>query len=159
MIIGGIDVDDTLKKAETVLSSEKELSPAVRSLVELQVLLITLFDIKILRVVTEYQAEILEDGNGKQFVASFPEGVTKAVRYGRDLKAHTVYMSQYQLVPYKRIQEYFSDQIGIPVSEGSIYNFNQEAYGLLEPVEVKIKENLAGSDLVHADETGINIKC
>ena len=42
MIIGGIDVDDTLKKAETVLSSEKELSPAVRSLVELQVLLITL---------------------------------------------------------------------------------------------------------------------
>ena len=67
-------------------------------------------------------------------------------------------MSQYQLVPYKRIQEYFSDQIGIPVSEGSIYNFNQEAYGLSEPFEVKTKEVLAGSDVLHADETGINIK-
>jgi hypothetical protein len=35
------------------------------------------FDIDICRVVTEYQAQILEDANGKQFVASFPEGVKK----------------------------------------------------------------------------------
>ena len=66
-------------------------------------------------------------------------------------------MSQYQLIPYKRIQEYFSDQLGIPVSEGSIYNFNQEAYGSLEPFEVNANEKLAGSALLHADETGINI--
>lgn len=237
MKINGIDVDAALKKGETVLSKEKGLSPEIRYVVELLVLLITLlvsrlnldsrnsskppssdpnrkkvsrtkgdkkaggqkghvgvtlqkvnnpdktevikvkrrdlppgqykkvgyesrqvFDMKIARVVTEYQAEILEDSNGRRFVASFPEGVTKAVQYGGELKAHAVYMSQYQLIPYKRIQEYFGDQLGIPVSEGSIYNFNQEAYGLLEPVEVKIKENLAGSDLVHADETGINIK-
>ena len=115
------------------------------------------FDIEISRVVTEYRAEILEDSKGNQFVASFPEGVTKAVQYGGDLKAHSVYMSQYQLIPYKRIQGYFSDQLGIPVSEGSIYNFNQEAYGLLGPFEVKANEKLAGSDLLHADETGINV--
>ena len=115
------------------------------------------FDIEISRVVTEYQAEILEDSNGNHFVAPFPEGVTKAVQYGGDLKAHSVYMSQYQLIPYKRIQEYFSDQLGIPVSEGSIYNFNQEAYGSLEPFEVNANEKLAGSALLHADETGINI--
>ena len=115
------------------------------------------FDIEISRMVTEYQAEILEDSNGNQFVAPFPEGVTKAVQYGGDLKAHSVYMSQYQLIPYKRIQEYFSDQLGIPVSEGSIYNFNQEAYGSLEPFEVNANEKLAGSALLHADETGINI--
>jgi len=234
--INGIDVGVALKKVETVLSEDKGLSPAVRSMVELLVLLVTLlvsrlnqdsrnsskppssdpdrrkasrekgdkkaggqkgragvtlqkvddpdkikvikvnrgnlpagkyrnvgyesrqvFDIEISRVVTEYRAEILEDGKGNQFVASFPEGVTKAVQYGGDLKAHSVYMSQHQLIPYKRIQEYFSDQLGIPVSEGSIYNFNQEAYNLLESFEVESKKKLAGSDLLHADETGINI--
>jgi len=104
------------------------------------------FDIEISRVVTEYRAEILEDSKGNQFVASFPEGVTKAVQYGGDLKAHSVYMSQYQLIPYKRIQGYFSDQLGIPVSEGSIYNFNQEAYDLLETFEEKAKAALVTSE-------------
>lgn len=115
------------------------------------------FDIDISRIVTEYQAEILEDSKGNQFVAPFPQGVTKAVQYGASLKAHSVYMSQYQLVPYKRIQEYFRGQLGIPVSEGSIYNFNQEAYGLLETFEEKVKAELAGSALLHVDETGINM--
>jgi transposase len=57
------------------------------------------FDITISRVVTEYRAEIVEDAAGNRIVASFPEGVTKAVQYGHDLKAHAVYMSQYQLIP------------------------------------------------------------
>ncbi len=72
------------------------------------------FDIKIARVVTEYRAEIVVDAEGNRLVASFPEGVTRAVQYGPDLKAHAVYLSQYQLIPYKRIQEYFKEQMGIP---------------------------------------------
>jgi transposase len=115
------------------------------------------FDIDISRVVTEYQAEILEDANGKQFVASFPEGVKKSVQYGPGLKAHSVYMSQFQLIPYNRIQDYFADQLHIPVSEGSIFNFNIEAFRLLADFETLVKNKLAGSDLAHADETGINI--
>ncbi|MBM2835671.1 MAG: hypothetical protein HW406_2832, partial [Candidatus Brocadiaceae bacterium] len=66
-------------------------------------------------------------------------------------------MSQFQLIPYKRIQEYFRGQLGIPVSEGSIYNFNQEAYGLLATFEEKAKAELAVSALLHVDETGINM--
>ncbi len=236
MKINGIDVDATLKKVETVLSEEKGLPPAIRSMVELLVLLITLlakslnlnssnsskppssdpnrkkvrkakgdkkaggqkgrvgvtlqkvdepdkievikldrrklppgkykeagyesrqvFDIDISRIVTEYQAEILEDSKGNQFVAPFPKGVTKAVQYGTSLKAHSVYMSQFQLIPYKRIQGYFREQLGIPVSEGSLYNFNQESYGLLATFEEKVKTKLTGSDLLHVDETGINM--
>ena len=53
------------------------------------------FDIDISRVVTEYRAQILEDVNGKQFIASFPEGIIKSVQYGTGLKAHSVYMSQF----------------------------------------------------------------
>ena len=37
MKINGIDVDATLKKVETVLSEEKGLSPAIKSVVELLV--------------------------------------------------------------------------------------------------------------------------
>jgi transposase len=115
------------------------------------------FDIDISRVVTEYRAQILEDDKGNRFVAPFPEGVTKAVQYGTGLKAHSVYMSQFQLVPYNRIQDHFADQLHIPISEGSIFNFNKEAFQFLADFENRVKNELATSDLAHADETGINI--
>jgi transposase len=37
-------------------------------------------------------------------------------------------MSQYQLVPYKRIEEDFQDQVKIPISAGTVFNFNYDAY-------------------------------
>jgi len=116
------------------------------------------FDIEISRIVTEYQAQILEDGNGKRFTAHFPKGVTKAVQYGESIKTHSVYMSQFQLIPYDRVRDYFADQLGIPVSVGSIFNFNKEAFGLLEGFDNLVREKLNNSSLVHADETGINVK-
>ncbi len=116
------------------------------------------FDIDISRWVTEYQAEVLIDKlTAKRYVASFPDGVTKAVQYGNQLKAHAVYMSQYQLLPYNRVQEFFSDQMGIPISEGSIYNFNLEAYNKAKSFEDITKQNLKDAPLLHVDETGINI--
>ncbi len=115
------------------------------------------FDIDISKIVTEYRAQILEDENGKQFVASFPEAVTKAVQYGTGVKTQSVYMSQFQLIPYDRIRDYFADQLHLPVSAGSIFNFNQEAFELLAGFENRVKTELASSDVAHADETGINI--
>jgi transposase len=116
------------------------------------------FDIHIAREVTEYRAQILEDENGNRFVAGFPEGVDRLVQYGSNLKAHCVYMSQYQLLPYKRIQEYFTEQLQIPISQGSIFNFNNDAYRRLKGFDKIARENLAKPDHpLHADETGINI--
>lgn len=115
------------------------------------------FDINISRVVTEYRAQILEDDQGNRFVADFPEGVTKAVQYGTGLKAHSVYMSQFQLIPYNRIEDHFADQLNIAVSEGSIFNFNKEAFECLQAFEQRAKDELAACAVGHADETGINI--
>jgi len=115
------------------------------------------FDIDISRVVTEYQAQILEDEKGNRFVAPFPKGVTKATQYGVGLKAHSVYMSQFQLLPYNRIRDYFANQLQIPISEGSVFNFNQEAFALLSDFEARVKDELASAVVAHADETGINI--
>jgi transposase len=116
------------------------------------------FDINISRWVVEYQAEVLIDkASGKRYTAPFPETVSKAVQYGNKIKAHAVYMSQYQLLPYKRVEEFFTQQLGIPISEGSIYNFNAEAFKKAKPFEGIAKQQLTESPLLHVDETGINI--
>lgn len=114
-------------------------------------------DIDIVRVVTEYRAQILEDELQNRYVAEFPEGITRPVQYGASVKANAVYLSQYQLIPYARLEELFADQFQIPLSCGSIYNFNEDAYERLEPFELLAKEGLIRSSLIHVDETGINI--
>ena len=115
------------------------------------------FDIDISRVVTEYRAQVLEDQIGNRYVAPFPEGVTKAVQYGTGIKAHAVYLSQFQLIPYNRVADYFADQLHIPISEGTIFNFNQQAFEALDAFENIAKEQLRISAFAHADETGINM--
>lgn len=86
-----------------------------------------------------------------------PKGVTKAAQYGNSIKAHAVYMSQFQLLPYSRIQDYFSNQLQVSISEGSIFNFSKEAFGLLADFEIKAEDELAKAKVAHADETSINI--
>jgi len=236
MTIENINISTTLKKVEVLMAKDKDLSPAIKSLFEVLVLIITLlanrlnlnsknsskppsadpnrkkisnaktgakpggqkghigktlekvpdpdkisvikvdrsnlppgkykevghetrqvFDIDISRIVTEYQAQVLEDEKGKRFTALFPDGVTKAVQYGDSVKAHSVYMSQFQLIPYERIRDYFTDQLKLPLSAGSIFNFNKETFGLLEGFEKLVKDKLSSCALLHADETGINI--
>ena len=81
---------------------------------------------EIKRVVTEYQVQILISEDNKRFVAEFPEGITRPIQYGNQLKAHAVYLSQYQLLPYNRIEEYFADELNIPIRAGSIFNFKKK---------------------------------
>jgi len=114
-------------------------------------------DLDICKFVTEWQAQILEDSQGKRYVAPFPDGVTRPVQYGIGVKVNSVYMSQYQLIPYNRVEDHFREQLQIPVSNGSIGNFNKEAYDRLEGFDQWLSKQLASSSILHADETGINI--
>jgi transposase len=114
-------------------------------------------DLDVTTMVTEWRAEILVDEKGKRYVAPFPDGISRPVQYGIGVKVNAVYMSQYQMVPYNRIEEHFLDQMQMPVSAGSIVNFNKDAFARLELFELWIKKELAGSAVLHADETGINI--
>jgi len=114
-------------------------------------------DIETNIIITEYQAQILEDSKGQRFVAPFPAWVTRPIQYGPSVKGRSVYLSQYQLTPYKRVEDYFNDQLGLSVSEGSLYNFNKEAYDLLADFEAIAKDRLINSKQLNADETGINI--
>lgn len=114
-------------------------------------------EIEISRLVTEYRAEVVEDKFGRRFTADFPEGINRSVQYGDSVKAHAVYLSQYQLIPYKRVEEHFSDWLNIPLSAGSIYNFNLSVYNRLEPFEQILKKQLLQETFLNVDETGINI--
>ena len=117
-------------------------------------------DIDISKIITEYRAQILENEHGERFTADFPDGVNSHIQYGSNIKAHAVYLSQYQLLPYNRIEEYFSDQLDIPISAGSLFNFNKQAFDLVKSsgAEEIIKNALRSSmSALHVDETGINI--
>jgi len=114
-------------------------------------------DIEIKKIVTEYRAQILKDSKGKKYVAPFPQGITSDIQYGNGVKAHCVYMSQFQLLPYNRIGDYFAEQMNISISAGSIFNFNKEAYDRLNNFDEIAKKKLIQSPVVNADETGINI--
>ena len=103
------------------------------------------FDVKISLHVTECQSEILEDQDGNQWVAAFPEGVNNPTQSGNSIKAHCVYMSQYQLIPQRRVSDYCRDQLGLPLSKGSIQNFNQVAYEKLKDFEIWAYQTLLHS--------------
>ena len=114
-------------------------------------------DLETRRIVTEYRAAIMRNPNGKTVTAPFPEGVSRPIQYGASVKAHAVYMSVFQLLPYERLQAYLSDQLGISLSPGTLCNFNQEAASALCGFKVLAQGALKRSPCLNADETGINI--
>lgn len=113
-------------------------------------------ELEIHRWVVEYQAQVLEDEEGYQYVADFPQGVTRPVQYGDSVKAQAVYLSQFQLIPYERVRDQLQEQMELPLSVGTLYNFNRLAYERLEDFEHWVRAKLTQEACAHADETGIN---
>lgn len=139
------------------LPVDPDTLPKDRPFHEVGVEIRQVIDIEVNRVVTEYRAQILTDERGNRVVAEFPFGVTRPVQYGNNIKANAVYMSHYQMIPYERITDNFRDQLGLSISAGTLFNFNQQAYHLLGVFEDWAKKKLIASDLMHVDETGINV--
>ena len=116
------------------------------------------FEVILKRKVKEYKAEVKEcDICGTVTIGEFPDGVTKAVQYGNSVKGLSVYMSQYQLIPYERVEGFFNDFFKIPLSKGTIYNFNERTFDMLSGFEEEAKKVLLKSLLNHVDETKLNI--
>lgn len=108
--------------------------------------------------VTEHQAEINEcDGCGHINIADFPEGVTKQTQYGPRAKSLMAYLSQDQLLPYKRIKSLFKTLYDQTISAGTVYNAVNEAANNLKKVDEKIIDLLTKSYILNCDETGMNV--
>jgi transposase len=117
-----------------------------------------IFDFEIVKHVTEYRAEILVNETGDKVIAEFPNGLVQKAQYGNGVKAHSVYMSVHQLIPCERVSGHFASQIGLPLSSGTVHNFKEEAYKLLEPYETWVKEQIRNSKIIHCDETGVSVE-
>jgi transposase len=116
-------------------------------------------DFEIKKVVTEYRAQVLEGvTSGARYTAAFPPDVNAPTQYGNSLRAHAVGLTCRQSVPYERVAEQFEKEYGIPVSTGSMVNWEKLVAKRLSAAFVPwAKANLLSSSFCHFDETGINI--
>jgi transposase len=117
------------------------------------------FDLPAIRVsVTEHQAEVKVcpccQGRSR---GRFPESVTQPVQYGPRVQGLIGYYSQYQMLPYARLQELFAQVYGIELSQGTIDNVLGRCHTGLEGFEQAVKEMLVNSDVAHFDETGMRV--
>lgn len=109
--------------------------------------------------VIEHRAEVKKCPKcRRKNTGKFPDGITNTIQYGEKVKAVSVYLTHYQLIPYKRGSELISDMFGISLSQGTMVNFNNCCHEKLKPVEDNIKNSIINSQgAVHFDETGISI--
>lgn len=90
--------------------------------------------------------------------APFPSEARDSVQYGPHLKALSVYLMSYQLLPYERTAQLLTDLFGAAPSEGALYQAQQGAAQELEPVEDAIRDSLRKAEVAHFDETGVYIE-
>jgi transposase len=109
--------------------------------------------------VTQHQAEV-KCCPGCQTLnrGAFPVGVNSVVQYGASLRSLMVYLLDYQLLPSARVAELFADVFGCDLSEATLYTSRERCFEELEPIEDWIFEQVAGSEVIHCDETGMRVK-
>jgi transposase len=108
--------------------------------------------------VTAHRAERKRCQCGHLTTAAFPPEASASVQYGPRIKAVAVYLNQYQLIPYARVEEMLGALYGTRLCEGSLLNFNQQVYDGLEDTENHIKAALLQQDVLNADESGIRVE-
>jgi len=86
-----------------------------------------------------------------------PDGVNAPVQYGNNVKAYVVLLNVHFKLPFKKIQLLFNDLFGYSINESTVYSASQQCYKKLEGSEQIIKTRIAGSDVAHADETGLRV--
>lgn len=86
-----------------------------------------------------------------------PEIGGNKIQYGDGVKSLAVYLNQYQLIPYHRMKEFFSDLFSSDISVGSLVNFVKQGGLKLESFKEQVHEKLSISNVLHSDETGVRV--
>jgi transposase len=109
--------------------------------------------------VTEHRAEIKDCPScGKESHASFPSEASKAVQYGREIKAQMSYLNMEQHIPLERSCDLLEEFYGHRPSEGTIVTACAEAAQKVAKSNEAVKEHLVEHEKVaHFDETGMMI--
>jgi len=94
---------------------------------------------------------------GQKNKASFPENLIQKAQYGDRIKALTIYLQNYQMLPFARCSELIQDLFGHKLSKGSLANFQEKCHHSLTDYQQQIKSILLAAKVVHGDETGIKV--
>jgi len=90
-------------------------------------------------------------------VAEVPEGLNGPISYGSNLQSFGLYAINAQFIPYDRTARFISDWLNIPISPGTLFNFQERSAKLLAQISEEIREKLIASKVVHFDETGLRV--
>ena len=95
---------------------------------------------------------------GSETTATFPAEATASACYGPALRAYVCYLVTRQRIPIARVAELLRDSYGAAVSTGTIVAMVEDGAVMLEAFLARIKDFLIGSEVVHADETGLRVE-
>lgn len=117
------------------------------------------FDLPALRVeVTEHRSVCKDCPQcGHLSWGEYPVDVIKTVQYGERVQALSVYLSDYQLLPYARQSELFTDVFDQRISAGTLQRIRQRCAQRLTPVVAAIRQALIAAPVVHFDESGLRV--
>lgn len=88
----------------------------------------------------------------------FPKGVDAAVQYGDGVTSFCTYFNSPHYVPLDRTTQIFKDLFQQNLSESFVLKAIHTVSECVKPAEEAVKEQLANSDAMHADESGLRVK-
>lgn len=106
---------------------------------------------------TDHVAERRRCSCGHETLGSFPPEARAPVSWGPEVRALAIYLMDRQHLPAERTAELLGELLGAPVSTGWLWQVQAEAARNLEPFVSAVKDALASSAVLHADETGTRI--
>lgn len=106
---------------------------------------------------TEYRAYGAQCACGCRTVADFPAGVDSPVGYGSNIEGLIGYFHARQYLPFKRMKEMMGDVFNVDISEGGIHYLLARFADRATPLYETIRQRVAASTVVGADETGVKV--
>jgi transposase len=109
-------------------------------------------------VVTEHKSEVkLCPDCDFMNTAKFPDNITQPAQYGPRVRAYSTYFNQQQFISYNRLESVFKDCFSLPISQGSLANFNKYCAEKVTPAIEAIKLGISNSSVAHFDESGMRV--
>lgn len=94
---------------------------------------------------------------GYQMESDFPSHLKAKVQYGPNVESLIGYLHARQYFPFKRMKEFFTDVMGLPVSVGGIDYILKRLTGKALPYYEQIKERVCKAVFIGTDETSLKV--
>jgi len=107
--------------------------------------------------VREHRAERRRCACGQVTAGVFPEQARAAACYGPGVRALGAYLAVQHHVPVERAAQVLGDALGASVSAGTLAGLPAEGAAGLGGFVDRVREQLAGAEVAHFDETGARV--